>query len=434
MNQNLVNEYVENFNSLINQLPGDKVDWLKRRRRQAIERFAETGFPLRHDEAWKYTNVTPIVRQIFTPVIAKRLRLSEQQIAPYLVPDIDCNCLVFVDGHFKADLSCFKWSGPVVSNLALQINKNPQAIELYMADNDEPVMGFQALNAAYTADGAFVRIPAGTQMKQPLHLLFIASGDESPTMVNNRNLIVAEKESQFTLIEHYVGLEKGRYLNNIVTHVVAEEDAKIVHYSLLEEGNRGIHIETRKVHQERNSNYSACTIVLNGLLMRNGIEIHQAAERTETHLSGLYHLTGRQHLDNHIQIDHAQSGGISDQFYKGVLSDASRSIFSSRVVVHPDAQATDAHQLTKNLLLSDQAEVDARPQLEIHADDVKCSHGATVGQLNEDALFYLRSRGIDETEGRKLLIRAFLSEILERISFTPLRKSIEKKLQKINAR
>ena len=431
MNQNSVSEYIETFNGLIDQLPGGKVDWLKRSRRQAIERFADTGFPPRHDEAWKYTNVTPIVGQIFTPADAGRLHLSEQQIAPYLIPSLETNRLVFVNGRFIADLSRVLWAGTNISNLALQLNENPEVVESYLADSEESVSGFQALNAAFTADGAFIQIPAGTQMEQPLHLLYIASGDETPTMINSRNLIVASKESRLTLIEHHVGLGKERYLTNTVTNVIAEEGAKVEHYSILQEGTRGIHIEARNVRQERNSHYHACSIALDGLLTRNDINVRQAAEGTETHLQGLYHLARRQHLDNHIQVDHAQPGGTSNQFYKGVLSDAARCVFSSRVVVHPDAQATDAHQLTKNLLLSDQAEVDARPQLEIHADDVKCSHGATVGQLDEDALFYLRSRGIDEAESRRLLIRAFLDEILQCISIDSLREVIEKKLQKL---
>lgn len=427
MNQNPVSEYIETFNGLIDQLPpGSEIDWLKRFRQQAIEQFAETGFPQRQDEAWKYTNVTPIARQIFTPAGAGRSQLSEQQIAPYLIPNLETHRLVFVDGHYRADLSRFLKRDTKISTLAQQLNENPEAVEPYLADPEQPACGFQALNAAYIADGAFVQIPAGTQMEQPLHLLFIASGGETPTMANSRNLILAGKESRGTLIEHYVGLGEGRYLTNAVTKVIVAEGATVEHYSILQEGVRGFHIEARKVRQERNSHYHACSIALGSALARNEISVSQEAEGTETRLEGLYRLSGRQHLDNHIQVDHTRPGGISDQYYKGVLSDAARSVFSSRVVVHPDAQATDAHQLTKNLLLSDQAEVDTRPQLEIHADDVKCSHGATVGQLDEDALFYLRSRGIDEAESRRLLIKAFLGEILDRIPINALRTMIDK--------
>ena len=431
MNQDPVSDYIETFNGLIDHLPGGDIDWLKRSRRQAIERFAKTGFPLRHDEAWKYTNVTSIIGQIFTPADAERSQLSEQQIVPFLIPGLETHRLVFVDGHFEADLSSFPRAGAQVSTLALQLKENPEAVKPYLADPDESGKGFQALNAAYIADGAFVQIPAGMQMEQPIHLLFIASGGETPVMANSRNLILAGKESRVTLIEHYVGLGEGRYLNNMVTEVIAAEGATVEHYSLLQEGRRGFHIEARKVRQERNSRYHACSIALGSALARNEISVRQEAEGAETRLQGLCFLSGRQHLDNHIQVDHTRPGGISDQFYKGVLSDAARSVFSSRVVVHPGAQATDAHQLTKNLLLSDQAEVDARPQLEIHADDVKCSHGAAVGQLNEDALFYLRSRGIDEAESRHLLVQAFLGEVLERISLDSLREAIEKLLQRL---
>jgi Fe-S cluster assembly protein SufD len=290
---------------------------------------------------------------------------------------------------------------------------------------DEDAHPFAALNTAFLDDGAYVTLRAGTVLDLPLHLLFV-SADGGVT--HPRVLVIAGENSQATIIEQYAAIGDHVYFNNAITEVVASEGAFIEHYKLQQEGMKGFHIAGLHVRQEKDSRFVSHSISLGGALVRNDITALLSATGGECTLNGLYLAAGRQHVDYHTLIDHASAHATSREFYKGVLDGRAHGVFNGRVIVRQDAQKTDAQQTNKNLLLSVDAEIDTKPQLEIYADDVKCAHGATVGQLSEDAVYYLRSRGIDSATARSLLTYAFADEIIRHIRLAPMRSHLEQLL------
>ncbi len=327
------------------------------------------------------------------------------------------HCVVFVDGRFAPQLSDLGTlpQGVTVMNMAQALERAPQALETHLgryAKGDAD--GFAALNTAFLSDGAYVHLARNTVLESPIHLMFLASGVQT-SLHYVRNLIVAERGSHGVVVESWAGVADAQYMTNVLTEVVTDENAAVEHYKLQRESERAYHISGLQVHQSRDSRYTSHNIALGARLARNELNSILDAEGAECTFNGLYLLRGRQHVDNHTRIDHLKPHGTSREWYKGVLDDHSRGIFSGRIVVHPHARHTDARQGSHNLLLSENAEADGRPQLEIYADDVKCSHGATVGQLDEDALFYLRSRAIDLQMARSLLIHAFAGDVLERM-------------------
>jgi Fe-S cluster assembly protein SufD len=277
-------------------------------------------------------------------------------------------------------------------------------------------------------DGAYIHLGRGARLAKPIHLLYVTTGAGGPLLSQPRNLVVAEEDSQAILIENYVAVGEAAYFTNALTEVVVGPHAMIEHYRLQEEGTKAYHIGGLHAHLDRDGRFTAHGIDLGGRLVRNDLRSVLDAEGAECHLNGLYVIGGRQHVDNHTHIDHAKPRGTSREFYKGVLDGRSRAVFHGRVVVHPDAQHTDAQQVNNNLLLSRDAEADTKPQLEIYADDVKCAHGATVGQLDPDALFYLRSRAVDEAAARDLLTYAFARDVLSRLRLEPVRSQLERNL------
>jgi Fe-S cluster assembly protein SufD len=284
---------------------------------------------------------------------------------------------------------------------------------------------FGALNAAFWADGAFVRLPAGASLDEPIQLLFLATAREAPSAEHLRSLIVLERGSQLALVESYVALGASAYMTNAVTEVVLRPGADLDHYRIVLEGREAVHVGQTRVREERDSHLASCTVAFGGRLVRNDVGAVLGAEGAECRLSGLFVVGGKQHVDIHTVVDHVAPRATSRQLYKGVLDDRARGVFSGRVVVRPGANGTDAHQTNKNLILSDGVEVDSKPQLEIFADDVKCSHGAADGQLATDAIFYLKSRGLNEAAARTLLTHGFANEVLGRILVAPIRRWCE---------
>jgi Fe-S cluster assembly protein SufD len=276
-------------------------------------------------------------------------------------------------------------------------------------------------------DGAYLRLAPGVTVKGPIQLLFIAS--EAALAIQPRNLFIAGEGSSAAIVEHHVAVDESGYLTNTVSDIVVGAGASIEHHKLQEESPKAFHIATVNVAQAANSRFVSGSFALGGRLARTGITVSLQAEGASCTLDGLYVTDGRQHVDHHTRVDHRQARCTSRELYKGVLNGASRAVFSGRVVVHPDAQGSDAVQTNHNLLLSENAEIDTKPQLEIWADDVKCSHGATVGQLDEAQVFYLRSRGIDEAAARAMLTRAFAMEIIERVQVHALQGRLDELLQ-----
>ena len=420
MNVESQDRYHEEFARLETRLAGADQPWLRRARRAAFERFAELGFPTTRHEDWKYTSVAAIERRPFAPVPQSLDGVGAARVNELALSD--SHLLVFVNGRYSPGFSRVRSlpSGVRIGSLAAALAEHADRLEpLLGGDSDLFANGFAALNAAFWADGAYIDLAPGTVIEEPVHLLFVTT--EADLQAHPRNIVQAGASSRVSIIEHYVGLDSIAYFTNASTRIIADRGAVVEHHKLQQEAGRAFHIAGIHALQGQDSRFTSHSFALGGALSRNDITTRLDAEGCEATLNGLYMADGRQHMDHHTCIDHAKPRGVSREFYKGVLNGAARAVFNGKVIVHPDAQKTDAHQANRNLLLSEDAEVDTKPQLEIYADDVKCSHGATVGQLDENQIFYLRSRGVDEPAARSLLTYAFAEEIVNRAGVAPLR-------------
>jgi len=422
----LADTWLQEFRDIEPALPGANLPWLQAQRVTALARFRNAGFPTLRQEDWKYTDIRPIVQRRYHLAVAARLT-DAIALKPYSLAE---HQLVFVDGHYAPSLSVAAHlpSGVEVMSLAEAIARLPDRVEPWLGRTAGPGRnGFGALNAAFLQDGVFIHLARGTELEAPVHLLFLTSGAPD-SVAYVRNLIVAEAGSRASVIESYAALADATGLTNSVTEIVLEPGAQLEHYRLGREAEAAYHVGSTDVQLGRDSRYTSHCIALGGRIVRHELYAALDAEGAECTLNGLYVTHGRQHVDNHTRIDHHQPHGTSREWYKGVLDGQSRAVFSGRVVVHPQAQHTDAEQANHNLLLSETAEADSRPQLEIYADDVKCAHGATVGNLDPDALFYLRSRGLDDAHARSLLVYAFAGDVLARIRLARLRAQLEQQL------
>jgi Fe-S cluster assembly protein SufD len=419
--------YLQSFTGFQKTAAGQNVAWLKTLRDEAFARFAEVGFPTTHDEDWRFTNVAPIARTPFTLSGPGAHSVTKPELLPYVLPNALCQ-LVFVDGNFVESLSVVGAlpKGVQVSSLAAAISSDAAALEAHLGRYlNTQRDAFAALNTAFLSDGAFVYVKKGTVVEQPIHLLFVSTAADTPTMTHPRTLIVAENESQVAVVEDYVSLGGGVALSNAATEVVAGESAVVSHYMIEREHTDAFNISTLRIEQARAANVATHSILLGGGLVRNNVHPVLNGEGADCLINGLFLGNGTQHLDNYMLVEHAQPHCESRQFYNGILDGKSHGVFHGRIIVHKDAQKTDAKQTNRNLLLSDDAQIDTKPQLEIYADDVKCTHGATIGQIEENALFYLRSRGIDERSARSLLLLAFANECLDRMKEDSVRGHIE---------
>jgi len=407
--------YISIFSEFLKSAPGRDLGWLRKLRDDAFARFLEAGFPTTHDEDWRFTNVSAIAKTPFR-LAAATDEVSKKVFDAWTLPGAACQ-LVFVDGKFVRELcSPNAQNGVTVTSLADALDTNPASVEPHLGRylNTERD-AFAALNTAFLADGAFIHVKKGVVVEQPIHLLFVSTASDAPTMTHPRNLIVAEEQSQLAVVEDYVSLGTAVAFCNTATELIAADSAVVSHYMLEREDTQAFNISTLRLQQGRSANVATHSVLLGGGLVRNNVHPVLAGEGAECLINGLFIGQGRQHLDNYMLVEHAQPHCSSRQFYNGILDGQSHGVFHGRIIVHKDAQKTDAKQTNRNLLLSDDAQIDTKPQLEIYADDVKCTHGATIGQMDETALFYLRSRGIDEPSARKLLLLAFANECLDRM-------------------
>jgi len=425
--------YAESFSGLEKSAaPGrQEPSWLRKLRQEGFARFGETGFPTTRDEDWRFTNISAIAKTPFRLARNGHGLPSEKDIERYRIAGVCCQ-LVFVDGRFAPGLSSFGKlpAGVKAGSLADAIANDPGAVEPHLGrylniQRD----AFCALNTAFIEDGGYVHIGKGAVAEEPIHLLFVSTAQNGATMNHPRNLIVAEENSQATILEDYVSLgeppEGSRTLSNTATEIVAGDHAVISHYMIEREDVRAFNVSTLRIQQGRGADTASHSLLLGGALVRNNVHPVLAGEGGECLINGLFIGGGRQHLDNYMLVEHASPHCGSRQFYNGILDARAHGVFHGRINVHKDAQKTDAKQTNRNLLLSDNAQIDTKPQLEIYADDVKCTHGATIGQMEENALFYLRSRGIDEGSARRLLLEAFAGECLERMKEGPARAHVE---------
>ena len=404
--------------------------WVFPLRKAGIARFAELGFPTVQDEDWRFTNVAPIAKLPFKPVFEpSHDGLSSGAIARFTLASLPARRLVFVSGHHVAELSAPGPSEPglTVTSLAAALRTQTALLEKHLARYSEAEPNpFTALNTAFFQDGAFIHIPAGKKVATPIHLVFISTAKESGATSHPRNLVIAENGSQVTLFESYAGTGDAPYFTNAVTELVLGEGAVVEHGKFQDESPSAFHIAAIHAQLGRNCNFISHSIATGARLSRNNIRASLAGEGVECVLNGLY-LTSRDQLaDHHMIVEHAQPHCNSHEYYNGILDGRSKGVFHGRILVRPAAQKTDAKQTNKNLLLSDEATVDTKPQLEIYADDVKCTHGATVGQLNEESIFYLRARGLSAETARRMLIHAFAGEIIARIRHAPAREELDK--------
>jgi len=421
-----VENYLGSFTDFEKTASGRELPWLRTLRAEAFARFCETGFPTTHDEDWRFTNVSTIARAQFA-LEGKLASVNTSELKKWRMEAAVAE-LVFVDGQFVRELSVMGNLADSISALSLKEEiTNPGTfleahLGRYLNIQRDP---FSAMNTAFAEDGAFVHVGRGTVLEAPIHLLFVSTTADAPRMVHPRNLLIFEKESQATVIEEYVSLGGGTVLCNSATELVAEENAAVSHYMIEREHVEAFNISTLRIQQDRNANVSSHSLLLGGGLVRNNVHPVLAGEGGECLINGLFVGDGKQHLDNYMHVEHAAPHCSSRQFYNGILDGHSHGVFHGRIVVHKDAQKTDAKQTNRNLLLSDDAQIDTKPQLEIYADDVKCTHGATIGQIEENALFYLRSRGIDEVSARRFLLRAFAGECVDRMKPGPAREHAE---------
>ncbi|MEO0250578.1 MAG: Fe-S cluster assembly protein SufD [candidate division WOR-3 bacterium] len=421
--------YLSHFAQREREVKGTRQPWIEAIRQEAIARFAEGGFPTLREEEWRFTSVAPIAKTLFRP--AHRRSLRAEALRPFTFEPWKCHQLVCINGYFSPELSSLGSlpRGVWVRGLGEVLRSDPGRLEAHLARyasfKKNP---FTALNTAFIEDGAFVLIPKGAVVEEPIHLLFISTGEEDPWVSHPRSLIVAEASSQVRIVESYVGLKGEVYFTNAVTEIVAGENTVIDYYAVQRESTEAFHIRTLQVSQRRSSNLTAHSLSLGGALVRNDVTVVLDGEGCECVLNGFYMVRGTQHVDNHTMIEHLRPHGTSRELYKGILDEQSSGVFNGKIVVWPGAQKTDAKQTNQNLLLSESALVNTNPQLEIYADDVKCTHGATVGQLDAEALFYLRTRGIDLETSRNLLTYAFASDITRQIKIEPIRAQLERLL------
>jgi len=412
-------QYVADFASLDKEFYGSEPDWLRRLRATALARFQEVGFPTLKEEMWRHTNVAPIAKQRFVPAVrSEGDGLSPDRLRPARFSQFEGSELVFVNGRYAARLSALKDVPPGVrvGSLAKMLAWDAKGVEPYLGKYARvDANPFVALNTAFVQDGAFVHVPKGVVVEHPIHLLFVSTYHPTPAVAYPRNLIVVDEGAHATVTESYVGLDEGVYFTNPVTEAVVGPSAHLDHYKLQRESEKAFHVGALQVHQERASVVSDNSLSFGGAIVRNDVKTWFAGEGAEVALYGLYATHGTQHMDSHTLIDHAAPACTSRELYKGILDGHSRGVFYGNIVVHKDAQKTNAMQTNKNLLLSKDALADSIPGLQILANDVKCKHGSTTGQLDEGAIFYLRSRGIDPEAARAMLTYAFVREVVDQV-------------------
>ena len=399
-------------------------------RRAAFDRFAALGFPTPKNEDWHYTSVAPIADQEFALLTSRTGDVGRDDLAPFNFGATDWHTITFVNGRFAPELSDLKKlpAGVEVTDLS-------SSWERWLADKDVERLGgvasheshaFTALNAAFAQDGAVVRIARNVEVARPIHLLFVTDAAAARAMTHPRNLIVVERNATATVIETYASATDSVYFTNAVTEVALGDGSSLRHYKMQREAPRAYHVGTIDVEQGRDSHYLSFSLAIGAELSRTNVYTTLDGEGSGATLNGLYMLDGEQHCDHQTQIIHAQPNTFSRELYKGILDGRSHGVFNGKVYVRPIAQKTDGKQTNNTLLLSDTAHVDTKPQLEIFADDVKCTHGATVGQIDQAALFYLKSRGIATPLARRLLTYAFAADVLETIEVDAVREGLER--------
>jgi Fe-S cluster assembly protein SufD len=402
--------------------------WLAALRERGITRFRELGFPTTHLEEWRFTSVAPIVETAFALAHRPGPELAAADLGAYLLPGAGRHRLVFVNGRFAPGLSATAGlpAGVTVTSLADALARDPERVREQLGRSEADTRSaFAALNTAFLADGAYVHVAAGTAVAEPLQLLFLATPGAVPLVAHPRTLLVVERLASVAVVESYAGPEGAVYWTNAVTEVVVGEGARAEVYRVQRESRSAYHVATTHTRQGRDSVVQVHPVVFGAALARHDLVAVLEGAGASCLLNGLYLVGGTQHVDHHTVIDHASPHAESHEYFNGVLDERAHGVFNGRIVVRRGAQRTDSKQTNNNLLLSDEARADSQPQLEIYADDVKCTHGATLGPIDQGALFYLESRGLSGAESRAMLTYGFGAEILERMAVPALRAQLD---------
>jgi Fe-S cluster assembly protein SufD len=402
--------------------------WLTEARRQGLARFAALGWPTPKLEDWHYTSLAPVGEADFRVLAEPTGAVDASELEPYTFGKSEWPTAVFVNGRFAPELSSLDAlpAGVRVLPLADALRDEPALVERYMtklAKSEESAM--TALNTALMTDGALVHVAKEMVIDTPVHLLFVTDANAAKGAMHPRLLIVAERHSTATVIESWIGLGDARYFTNAVSEVEVEAGASLTHYKIQRESARAYHVGTIEARQERDSHYVSFSFATGAALSRTNVYTYLNGEGCGSTLNGLYMVNGEQHCDHQTRIEHAQPNCFSREVYKGILDGSSHAVFNGKVYVHAIAQKTDGKQSNNNLLLSEQAQVNTKPQLEIFADDVRCTHGATVGRIDEMAFFYMKSRGINANMARQLLTYAFAADVLETLEVEAVRDGLE---------
>ncbi len=413
---NIKEWYISNFKEFESSLNGESKSPVHEIRKNAIVKLDEMDFPTIKNEEWKYTNIDPVLNYKFTRP-ANGPDLGKEDIAKFFIKDTDIHLVVLVNGIFSKELSSIGElpKGVKIASLAEMLKCDPGLVLKYLGKYVELDNGFIALSTAFTTDGVFIYVPNNTIVDKQVHLMNITGNGSENILSQPRNLVIAGKNSVLRLIESYNSISVSANLTNVISEVVLDENSNVEIYRIQDENINNYHINRTQIEQQRNSVFTTYTTSLGGAITRNDMHTVLDDENCTANLYGLYIIDGSQHVDNHTLIDHAKPHCQSNELYKGVLNDKSRGVFNGKVFVRKDAQKTNAYQSNKAILLSKEAKIDTKPQLEIYADDVKCSHGAAIGQLDEESVFYLRSRGIGEEKARAVLIRAFANDVFDLI-------------------
>jgi Fe-S cluster assembly protein SufD len=411
-------------------LPAEGPSWLAPLRARAMEQLQAHGFPTPKNEDWHFTNPAPITEAAFQPMQPALGTVTAADLLPFLVGHAEWPTMVFVNGRYAPSLSRVGAlpDGVRGMSLATALHEEPTLLERYLgkyASVEGQAFAFTALNTAMMRDGAVLHVAKDVEVTTPIHLLFVSDAGAEGGVSHPRNLVVVERNARATVIEQYVSLGQARYLTNAVTECVLADGATLHHYKVQREATTAYHVGQVEAMQGRDSHFVSFSFATGAALARSNIYTRLAGEGCGATLNGLYMLDGDQVSDHQTRIEHIEPNCYSREMYKGILDGTSHGVFNGKVYVHPEAQKTDGKQTNKTLLLSERARIDTKPQLEIFADDVKCTHGATVGKLDEIATFYMKSRGVGAETTRRLLTYAFAADVLETIELEPLKADLE---------
>lgn len=423
--------YVSNFKSFESKLNGQSKTFLHDIRKDALTKLKELHFPTIKDEEWKYTNVTPLLKVNFqTPETLGKTDVTEEFVYKNSFTDFDYDRVVFVNGKFNSQLSVIGElpKGAVVTSLSEAITNHTDLVKKYIGKYSTVSNAFSAMNHAYSTDGLFIYLPKGKMLERPIQAFFISGSKVDRVLSTPRNLIVAEEGSAAKVIANYIGTEDNPYFTNTLTELHVDKNANIDLIKIQNEKKDSFHIDKTDVYQDRDSIFNHYSFTFGGALSRTDVNSLLNDENIECHYYGLYVGTEKQHMDHHTFVDHAKPNCMSNEVYKGILDDNSRGVFNGQIMVRPNAQKTNAYQSNKTVLLSENATIDTKPQLEIFADDVKCSHGATIGKLDQEAYFYIRSRGVQEKMAQSMLIHAFAGDVIEAVNIEQMRDQLNHKL------